>query len=451
MAGEYIIDFSNFIWGTPLLILLAAGGIYFVFHSRLLPLKHFGHAVNVVSGKYDSPDEPGHINHFQALSTALAGTIGLGNISGVAVAISVGGPGTLFWMWVSALLGVLTKYYTCTLAVMFRAKDSKGTLLGGPMYFITEGLGRKWKAMAFFFAFVGMIGVSPVFQANQLTMAITDMFLPLDYRGNHTNVKLIIGVLIMAIVSLVLFGGIKRIGRVAGSLVPFMVLLYIASVLFILVHEYEKIIPVFQLILHDAFHADAMMGGSVISLIIMGFRRAAFSNEAGIGTAPMAHGDARTSEPVREGLVAMLGPVIDTLIVCTMTALAIIIAAPGAGAEAEGVGLTLRAFETGIPYAGKYILIACVTIFSLTTLFTFPYYGTKCFSFIFGTRFSRLYHILYLLAIVIGSVVSLNVAISIFDSAYALMAFPTMIAAILLSPQVRRESRKYFDQRRRDK
>jgi AGCS family alanine or glycine:cation symporter len=443
-VGEGIIAFSNFLWGTPLLLLLFLGGTYFFIYSRLQPLRYISHAIGVLTGKYDKPDEPGQINHYQALSTALAGTVGMGNISGVAVGLAVGGPGILFWMWVSAILGVLTKYFTCTLAVLFRGKDSSGEIQGGPMYFITEGLGKKWKPLALFFSLAGMIGVSPMFQANQLTQAIFDVvLLPAGFEDS-TFSRLSIGILITIIVSLVLFGGIKRIGKVAGGLVPMMVLLYVVSVLYIILSNYDLIIPGFKLIMHDAFQADSMLGGSLGALIVMGFRRAAFSNEAGIGTAPMAHGAAKTGEPVREGLVAMLGPFIDTIIVCTMTALAIIITGVKLSGENEGISITAAAFEQGIPGFGHYILILCATIFSLTTLFAFPYYGTKCFSFIFGTRFSNIYKYLYVSSISLGAIASLDVVISIFDSAYALMAFPTMIGAILLSPHVVRETKKYF-------
>lgn len=442
--GQSLIDLSNFLWGTPLLILLFTGGLFFFIYSGLKPLRYISHAVAILRGKYDKKDEPGQISHYQALSTALAGTVGMGNISGVALAIVMGGPGAIFWMWISALLGMLTKYFTCTLAVMFRGYDSKGELQGGPMYYIVEGLGKKWKPLAVFFSLVAMIGVSPMFQANQLTQAFLDIVLVPNGVEESFSLRLIIGIIITIIVALVVFGGIKRIGKVAGSLVPFMVIIYILSVLTILAMNFSAILPSFKLIFHDAFTADSVMGGAIGSLIIMGFRRAAFSNEAGIGTAPMAHGAAKTNEPVREGLVAMLGPFIDTIVVCTMTALAIIITGVWIDSSEEGISLTTKAFEVGIPYIGKYILVVCVSIFALTTLFAFPYYGTKAFSYVFGAEYGNIYRYLYVASISLGAVSSLKVVISIFDSAYALMAFPTMISAILLSPHVIRETKKYF-------
>jgi AGCS family alanine or glycine:cation symporter len=443
--GQALIDFSNFLWGPPLLILLFTGGIYFMVYSRLRPLWYIRHAIGVLVGKYDNPDEPGQINHYQALSTALAGTVGMGNVSGVALAITMGGPGAIFWMWISAVLGMLTKFFTCTLAVMFRGYDSKGELQGGPMYFIMEGLGKKWKALAIFFSLAAMIGVSPMFQANQLTQAICDIALTPNGIPESFMVRLVIGLFITLIVTVVIFGGIKRIGKVAGRMVPLMVIIYITTVVIILILNSDRILPSLSLIVEDAFSAKSVLGGSLGAIVIMGFRRAAFSNEAGIGTAPMAHGAAKTNEPVREGLVAMLGPFIDTIIVCSMTALSILVTGVWVNTDLEGISLTNKAFETALPGAGGYILVICISIFALTTLFAFPYYGTKAFSFIFGAEYGNIYKYLYVLSISLGAVSSLSVVISIFDSAYALMAFPTMLAAILLSPHVVRETKKYFD------
>ena len=443
-AGQYIIDFSNLLWGTPLLILLLGGGLFFLIYSRLLPFRYIRHAVHILLGRYDNPDEPGHINHYQALSTALSGTVGMGNVSGVAVAIMTGGPGAIFWMWISALLGMATKFFTCSLAVMYRGPDSEGVLQGGPMYFITRGLGPKWKPMAIFFSLVGMIGVSPMFQSNQLTQVIRDVVLIPNGLQAGFQSDLLTGLVITAIVSVVIFGGIKRIGLVAGRMVPLMVILYILAVMFIILSNPSEILPGFRTIFQDAFSGHAVLGGALGALIVEGVRRAAFSNEAGLGTAPMAHGAAKTNEPIREGLVAMLGPMVDTLIICTMTALVIVMTGVWSDTGLNGISLTAEAFNQGIPGIGPYILILCVTVFALTTLFAFPYYGAKCFGFVFGARYSIVYSIAYVIAISIGAVGTLPVVISIFDSAYALMAFPTMTATILLAPRVVRETRKYF-------
>jgi AGCS family alanine or glycine:cation symporter len=446
--GQYIIDFSNLLWGTPLLVLLLGGGLFFLIYSRLIPFRYIRHAVQILRGRYDDPSEPGYINHYQALSTALSGTVGMGNVSGVAVAITTGGPGAIFWMWVSAILGVATKFFTCSLAVMYRGKDSAGEVQGGPMYFITEGLGKNWKPLAIFFSLAGMVGVSPMFQANQLTQVIGDVVLVPNGIQTGFHTRLITGILLTLLVSIVIFGGIKRIGKVAGNLVPVMVLLYIASVLFIIFAQPDQIIPGFRTILRDAFSGQAVLGGALGSLIIEGVRRAAFSNEAGIGTAPMAHGAAKTSEPVREGLVAMLGPMVDTLLICTMTALAIIMTGVWTHTGLDGISVTVEAFNKAMPGIGPYILILCVTVFAVTSLFAFPYYGAKCFGFVFGARYKIIYSILYVTAISLGAVGTLRVVISIFDSAYALMAFPTMLSAILLSPHVIRETKRYFSKYR---
>jgi AGCS family alanine or glycine:cation symporter len=442
--GQYIIDFSNLVWGTPLLVLLLGGGLFLLLYSRLIPFRYIGHAVNILRGKYDDPGEPGHINHYQALSTALSGTVGMGNVSAVAVAITTGGPGAIFWMWISAALGVATKYFTCSLAVMYRGKDSAGVVQGGPMYFIVEGLGKNWKPLALFFSLAGMIGVSPMFQSNQLTQVIGDVILRPNGIETGFHTRLMTGICLTVIVSLVIFGGIKRIGKVAGKLVPIMVLLYILTVLVIIFSQPDQIIPGFKTIFRDAFSGNAVLGGALGSLIIEGVRRAAFSNEAGIGTAPMAHGAARTSEPIREGLVAMLGPIVDTLLICTMTALAIIMTGAWTSPEHDGISVTVRAFDLALPGTGPYILILCVTVFAITSLFAFPYYGAKCFGFIFGAKYQIIYSILYVLFISIGAVGTLRVVISIFDSAFALMAFPTMLATILLAPRVIRETKRYF-------
>lgn len=449
--GQHLIDFSNLLWGTPLLLLLLGGGLFFLIYSRLIPFRYIGHAIQVLRGRYDDPNEPGHINHYQALSTALSGTVGMGNVSGVAVAITTGGPGAIFWMWISAVMGVATKYFTCSLAVMYRGKDSAGEIQGGPMYFIIEGLGKNWKPLAIFFSLAGMVGVSPMFQSNQLTQVIGDVILSPNGIETGFNTRLITGLLITLIVSLVIFGGIKRIGKVAGSLVPIMVMLYVLTVLVIIFSQPEQIIPGFRTIFQDAFSGNAILGGALGSLIVEGVRRAAFSNEAGIGTAPMAHGAAKTSEPVREGLVAMLGPMVDTLVICTMTALAIIMTGAWTSPENDGISVTVDAFNRALPGIGPYILIICVTVFAVTSLFAFPYYGAKCFGFIFGARYKIIYSVLYVLSISIGAVGTLRVVISIFDSAYALMAFPTMLATMLLAPRVVKETKRYFNHYKAEK
>ena len=442
---DILIGFGNAMWGTPLLVLLMGGGLFFLLYSRFLPFRYFGHAINILRGKYDGDKSEGDISHYQALSTALAATVGMGNISGVAVAITMGGPGAIFWMWVSAFVGMATKFFTCTLAVMFRGKDSLGRLQGGPMYVIREGLGKKWYPLAVLFCVAGVFGTVPSFQANQLTAAIGEgLLIPMGVEMTFA-VKLVIGVVLAGIVAMVMFGGIKRIGTVAGSMVPFMVLIYVIAVVAILIINRELVPEYFLLIITDAFTAKSVLGGAVGAIIVAGARRAAFSNEAGIGTAPMAHGAAKTNEPIREGLVAMLGPAIDTIVVCTMTALAILLT--GIWQEhtegISGVTLTIKAFDDTL-IGGRFILMIALVVFAITSLFSYSYYGGKCFSFLFGAQYERYYQYFYVLMVVWGAVTSLGAVIGLIDGMYAVMAFPTMISALILAPKVMKAAKVYF-------
>lgn len=453
--GKAIQDFSSFIWGLPLLILLIGGGIYLLILSRFLPFRFFGHAVQVLRGKYDDPNDPGQISHFQALTTALSATVGMGNISGVAVAIAVGGPGAIFWMWMSAVVGMSTKFFTSSLAIMFRGKDSKGELQGGPMYFITEGLGKKWKPLALFFSACAMIGALPVFNVNQLTQAINDIMLKPNGVEVSTTSNWIIGIVLVVVTSIVILGGLQRISKVAARLVPAMVLLYFVLVLIILGVNIDVVPKYFGMIFTDAFSAnfikpDAFFGGALGTLIILGVRRGAFSNEAGIGTAPMAHGAAKTAEPVREGLVAMLGPFIDTIVVCTLTALAILVTGVWQTSDANGVSLTATAFGRAMPGAGKYLLMTCVAVFSISSLFSYSYYGTKSLSFLAGAKRKNYYNYLFIASIILGATSSLDTMISLIDSAFALMAIPTMLATIILAPKVMKETKKYISKMKGD-
>ncbi|MDX1455677.1 MAG: amino acid carrier protein, partial [Gammaproteobacteria bacterium] len=331
--------FSAFMWGTPLIVLLVGGGCYFLLHSRALPYRHFGHAIDILRGKYDNPDADGDIPHYQALSTALSGTLGLGNIAGVAVAITMGGPGAIFWMWVTAVVGVATKFYTATLAIMFRGRDSAGNVQGGPMYVIREGLGPRWRPLAYLFAIAGLFGTLPVFQANQLVQIVRDVIaIPMGMTSadSHLAFDAMAGLAIAGLVLIVVLGHIKRIGSVTGRLVPFMVVVYLVMTLLVLVKWSESIPAAFALIVTDAFSGEAVASGSILMVIMMGVRRGAFSNEAGIGTESLAHGAAQTDEPVREGLVAMMGPVIDTLVVCTCTALVILMSGAWQETDLDG-------------------------------------------------------------------------------------------------------------------
>ena len=434
-------------WGTPLVVLLVGGGLYFLFYSRFIPYRYFLHAIEVLRGKYDDPNDPGDISHFEALASALAATVGMGNISGVAVAIAVGGPGAVFWMWISAIVGMATKFFTCTLSVMYRGYDSEGHLQGGTMYIITEGLGKKWKPMATLFAVAGLFGPLPIFQANQVTQIVRDFLLipnGISDPNNHFNTDLISGLIILAVVSLVIFGGIKRIGKVASKMVPAMVVIYVVSVVYILLVHMDVLGEYLILIVTDAFTANSVMGGAVGALIITGVRRAAFSNEAGIGTATLAHGAAKTKEPVREGLVAMMGPFIDTLVVCTMTALAILVTGVWTSGDVNGISLTASAFQEAMGPIGVYVLMLCVLIFAFSSLFTYSYYSTKCLGFLAGAHRQKYFNYFYAAAIIFGAVATIDAVLNFTDGMFALMAIPTMTAAILLSPKVMNAAQDYF-------
>ncbi|MFV0247934.1 MAG: alanine/glycine:cation symporter family protein [Tenacibaculum sp.] len=441
---QAISDFSTWIWGIPLLILLIGGGLFLFIYSGLVPFKYIRHALVVLSGKYDKNENtPGELSHFQALSSAIAATVGMGNISGVSIAIVTGGPGAIFWMWVSAFVGMATKFFTCSLSVMYRSKDKEGNTKGGPMYVITEGLGKMWKPLAVFFAFAGLFGTLPAFQANQLTQTLVDVFKVEESQVD--NIKLILGIVIALITALVIFGGIKRIGNVAAKLVPIMVVVYLLTVLAILLIKIDKVPAIFSSIFLDAFTGNAVVGGALGSLIITGVRRAAFSNEAGLGTAPMMHGTAKTKEPIREGLVAMLGPAIDTLLVCTLTALAVLASGIWQGFNGNGVSLTLVAFNKVLPgNLGSIILTISVLIFAFSTLFSYSFYGFSCLRYLFGNKIGSYYNYIYIITIVIASIVKLDFVINIIDSAYALMAVPTLISTLILAPKVKRAAEDYF-------
>lgn len=446
---SFIADTASFVWGLPLLILLIGGGIFLLVYSRFLPFRYLGHALQVLRGKYDDPNDPGEISHFQALTTALSATVGMGNIAGVAVAIAIGGPGAVFWMWVSALVGMATKFFTGSLAIMYRGKDSAGEVQGGPMYFITEGLGKMWKPMAYFFSIAGLVGALPVFNVNQLTQAIRDILLVPNGFDTGLTSDLIIGVILALITGIVILGGLNRISQTASKLVPAMVVLYFVSVVIILFLNVEVLPNYIKLIFTDAFAAqnyqgDPLWGGLLGGLIILGVRRGAFSNEAGIGTAPMAHGAAKTKEPIREGLVAMLGPFIDTLIICTLTALTILVTGVWQSSDANGVSLTAKAFADSIPGIGQYILLLCIAVFSISSLFSYSYYGSKCLSFIAGAHNKKFYNYFYIGSILLGATTSLSLMINLIDSFFALMAIPTMLATILLAPRVMKRARIYF-------
>ena len=442
-----LIYFGELAWGPWLLVLILGGGVYFLVYSRLLPFRYLSHSIALLQGRYDNDSSPGDITHFQALSSALAGTIGMGNIAGVAVAIHMGGPGAIFWMWMTAIVGIATKFFTCTLAVMYRGVDSAGHLQGGPMYVISEGLSLRWRPLAIFFSLAGLIGCLPLFQTNQLIQTVREViFIENGWlvKQQSAEFNLMAGIVLAIIVSLVIFGGLKRIALVASRLVPTMSLLYISTVLYVVISHFEKVPVIFELILVDAFSGAAVAGGAIGTVIATGVRRGAFSNEAGIGTEAMAHGAAKTTEPVREGIVAMTGPVIDTLFICTATAFVILISGAWQGSDANGVTMTAKAFTTTLPTVGIYILIVCIVCFSVSTIFSYSYYGTKCLGFLVGAEYQYLYNYLVVIMTVVAALLSLDAMVGLVDGAFALMAIPTTVSALLLSRKVMEAARIYF-------
>ncbi len=432
-------------WGTPLLVLMLGGGLYFTIYARFVPFKYFKHSIDILQGKYDNEKDPGSIPHYQALSSALASTVGMGNISGVAVALHLGGSGAIFWMWVSAIVGMSTKFFTCSLSVLFRGKDDQGNIQGGPMYVIVEGMGQKFKPLAVLFSIAGLFGCLSLFQTNQLTQILREeIFLNNNLLFNNIfYINLSIGVISALIIGIITFGGIKRIGYVASKLVPIMVLIYCLGGTIILLKNLNQIPYLLLDIVNNAISRDAMSGGVLGSVIIIGIKRAAFSNEAGIGTEAMAHGAAKTKEPIREGMVAMLGPFIDTILVCTLTALVILVSGVDLS-ESNGVSLTTNAFKSELGFVGQTLLLFSVIIFSLTTMLGYSYYGTKCSSFLFGTKSKIYYRYIYVISIIIGSIASLDMIINFLDGMFAVMAIPTIVSSIYLSPYVIKESKVYF-------
>ena len=431
---------NGYVWGMPFLVLLMGGGLGLLIYSRALPYRAFFHAVQVLRGKYDDPDDPGQISHMAALSTALSSTIGLGNIGGVAIALSTGGPGAIFWMWVAAAVGMATKFFTCTLAVMYRAPDSKGVLQGGPMYYIEQGLGRRWRWMAVFFSVCGMLGCLAIFQANQLAEVMESAAGVERWQT---------GLVCAVITTVVVFGGLKRISEVAKRLVPAMCFIYLIMVLTIVGLNIGEVPNMIRLIVTEAFNGGAMLGAAegmgFWFVFQAGVKRAVFSNEAGVGTAPMAHGAAKTDEPVREGLVAMLGPAIDTLLICSLTAFAILASGTWEPGAVNGVSITLTAFESVLGTVGKYGLLTVVALFGATTMFGFSYYGRKCFGYLFGAKYTIAYDVFYLVMLLVGAMWSAEVVVNLLDTAFGLMAFPNMLATLVLAPKVIKETRAYFD------
>ncbi len=456
---ELLDTVDGFVWGWPTIIILVGSGLYLTFRLLFVQVRHLGHAIACVLGKYDQPEESGDISHFKALATALSATIGTGNIAGVATAIVAGGPGAVFWMWITALVGMATKFTSCTLAVQYRRIHADGSASGGPMYYLSMGLRQK-KLGALFggaFALFGMIasfGIGNMAQANSVVGGLGYLLPEAVQAGGFTLwdgfdiswMSLITGLTLSFLTGIVILGGIKRIASVAGVIVPFMCTFYVAGAVIILVLHVSAIPHALALIVKHAFTPYAAGGGAlgvaVSQAIRYGVARGVFSNESGLGSAPIAHAAAKTSEPVREGTVAMLGPFIDTIIICTMTALVILVTGANLS-EFDGSALTAHAFEKGLFGYGQYLVGLGIVFFAYSTLIAWSYYGDRCAEYLFGEKAIPVYRWVYVGCITIGAVGGLQVIWTIADIFNALMAIPNLIGLILLSGMVARETKRY--------
>ncbi len=457
--GQFIIDASEVLCGYPLFFLLIGGGLYLFLSSGAVSLRRLPAALAEIRRQPSSDDRSnGQISSVQALASVVAATVGLGNIAGVAIALVMGGPGAIFWMWVSALVGMATKYHEGVLAIMYKGKDDRGMPQGGPMHIIEQGLGLKWKPLAKFFAVSGLFGTMCIINANQLTEAFMTTFTSPESiasnnfisaiggaigLGNEATYRLLFGLAIAFIVGVVILGGIRRIARVATIMVPFMVGLYFLMVLFIIVTNIENVPGIFKSIFVEAFNWRAGFG-ALAGIAIIGARRAALVNDAGIGTASIMHGASGNTQPVREGLIAMLGPSIDSGFVCTLTAIAILLCGNIDVEGVKGLEVAMQAFKNAIP-AGDILLMCVVICFAMSSMFSYSFYGTTCANYLFGTRRGKYYAWVFLASLVVFAIVPLEAAVGACDLFYALMAIPTMTALILLSSKVRRATNEYFN------
>ena len=439
---EQIIDqINNFVWGPVMLALLLGTGIFLTIGLKGMTISRIPYAFRQLFKGREGSGE-GEITPFNALMTSLSSTIGMGNIAGVATAIGMGGPGALFWMWCAAFVGMATKYAEAVLAVNYRETDQFGRKVGGPMYYIKNGLGKNWKWLGMAFALFGSLagfGLANTVQSNAVSQVLETNF----------NVPTAVSGLTMAIlVGVVLLGGIKRIATVAGKLVPFMALLYITATLIILVIHAGEIPAAIVLVVDSAFNGAAASGGfagaTIMLALRMGIARGIFSNEAGLGSAPIAHAAAETNSPVRQGTIAMLGTFIDTLIICTMTGLVLIVTGVWNG-ESQGAAMTLAAFTDALPF-GDLVLSLCVVLFAFTTMLGWSYYGERCAEFLLGPKVITPFRVLWVIGIFVGTQMSLDLVWKMTDALNGLMAIPNLIALILLSPIVFKLTREYFDE-----
>ena len=430
--------------GFPIILVwLVVAAFIFTIYFKFVNFRRFGLAIGIARGKYSDPTETGEVSHFQALTAALSGTVGLGNIAGVAVAVSVGGAGATFWMIVAGFLGMSSKFVECTLGVKYRKVDENGRVYGGPMYYLSQsGMGRLGKVFAVMFAIFcigGSLGGGNMFQVNQAFTQINNVS-----GGQLDGYGWLFGLFMAAIVGVVIIGGIRSIARATSKIVPLMCGIYMLAAAAVLIANIDAVPAAIAQIVTEAFTGDAAKGGA-IGAVIMGFRRAAFSNEAGIGSASIAHAAVSTNNPASEGLVSLLEPFIDTVIVCTMTALAILVSGQHLVGGADGVALTSNAFQTVIPWFDK-VLVVVVTLFAFSTMISWSYYGEQAWCYLFGQKqgMKTLYKLVFCVFVVIGAASSLDGVLNFSDAMIFAMAFPNIIGLYFLMPVVRRELETYL-------
>ena len=456
---KIITAIDNAVWGLPLICLIMATGIFLTARLGLVQIRHLGKAFKFMFK--DEEDGSGEVTSFGALCTALSATIGTGNITGVATAIALGGPGALFWMVIAAFFGMATKYAEGLLAIKYRTIDEDGHVLGGPFYYIENGMGKKWtwlaKIFAFFGAGVGLFGIGTFTQVNSIASAVKNFFDP-DmahtvslFGGNYSWATVVAGVILTLCVGLVVLGGIQRIAKVSEVIVPFMAVLYVGLAVIIIITNITAVPAALASIVKSAFTGSALAGGAVGSVFVAmqkGVARGIFSNESGLGSAPIAAAAARTKEPVRQGLVSMTGTFIDTIVICTMTGLSIVIAGSWLNPELEGVAITMDAFQKGLPFpsfVATFSLMLCLVFFAFTTILGWNYYGERCVEYLFNRNKGVVmgYRILYILAVFIGPYMTVKAVWNIADTFNALMAFPNLIALLALNGVIVKETRDF--------
>lgn len=431
---------DSFIWGAPLLILLSGTGLYLTLRLGFIQIRYLPRALGYLFKK--DKGGKGDVSSFAALCTALAATIGTGNIVGVATAVQAGGPGAIFWMWLVALLGMATKYAECLLAVKYRVRDKNGFMAGGPMYYIERGLGIKWlaKLFALFGVMVAFFGIGTFPQVNSITHAMQDTF----------NIPVLVtAIIVTLLVGLIILGGVKRIATASSVIVPFMAILYVTTSLVIILLNIEKVPDAISLIIYSAFDPQAALGGAigftVMKAIQSGVARGIFSNESGLGSAPIAAAAAQTREPVRQGLISMTGTFLDTIIVCTMTGIVLVLTGAWNNPELAGATVTNYAFAQGLGTSiGATIVTVGLLFFAFTTILGWCYYGERCFVYLVGIRGVKLYRLAYIVLVGLGSFLHLNLIWIIADIVNGLMAFPNLIALIGLRKVVIEETKDYF-------